>query len=119
MLRRGGLVGLLVSTDVIRSYVRRVVEKEVSRRSPYIIRTNMEGARLEVERILSIKRLPPGVRVYVRLHRRKGNMYEVYVRFETLNRFFSYSDTVHGLDQAFKALRKGIEKCREKIYEAK
>ena len=115
VVSRQELVGLVVSTDLIRLYVSRIAP--IPARGRYIIDTNVEELRLEIERILSIKRLPPGIDVRVEVYKRRGNRYEVHVALRSLNRVVTYSDIVHSPERALKAVRAGIERCRAKFFD--
>jgi len=109
---RDELLGLLVSTDVIRLYVSRLGRRGPSRCT---IGTNVEGLEDAIREVLASKRIPPGVRVRVEVYRRRGKRYEVNVRFNALNRIVSYTDEAWGVDGALTAVRRGLEKCRARL----
>ncbi len=115
VVSRQELVGLVVSTDIIRLFVSR--RAPAPARGRYLVDTNVEELRLGVERILSMKRLPPGVDVRVGLYKRRGNRYEVHVALRSLNRVVTYSDMVHSPEKALNAVRTGVERCRAKFFD--
>lgn len=117
VVKNGELVGLIASTDIIKTYVRYMTLYAKARRVFYKIHTNVEELKPRIERIILSKRIPPGVSIDVEFYKRRGNLFEVYVRFRTFNKFVVYGDTAHGLEKAFRALKKAINYCRSQIFE--
>ncbi|HDI75242.1 MAG: hypothetical protein DRJ52_03180 [Thermoprotei archaeon] len=117
IVKNSELIGLIASTDIIKTYVRYLTLKEKAKRVYYKVHCNVEELKSTIESIILSKRIPPGVSVDVEFYRRRGNLYEVYVRFRTFNRFVVYGDTARGVERALKVLRKAIDYCRARIFE--